>query len=442
MIGDTLRHPAARALSLPSLLLGVSLVAGCGVLDVGDPTAIKTSDLANATSADLMRRNALGQLYGVISDAAVQSGMLTDEFFADPRRTDVPAGIISNNRAADQRLGDRLERGGEDVYRRLQQARQSASTAMDQIRAYVPAEPGQAYIGQMFAVRGYTTLVLAEDYCPGFPLNEVVDGRLAYRPPLPAAGVYERALADFDSAVVYAADSTRIRHAAELGRARALMGLGRIAEAGTAATSVPTPYVWNAEYTTSDIYQPNTLAFQLFSARESVADREGGTGLDFRAANDPRVETTFLGTAYDGVTGIYASAKYPDESAPMVLASGVEARLIEAEAALQSGGDWLGILNQLRATQVSPAMAVLADPGTDAARVDLLFRERAFWLFATGHRLGDLRRLLRIYGRMPESVFPTGPYRLGDTYGTAVSVTFPVASEKARNPAVTGCTGA
>jgi hypothetical protein len=52
----------------------------------------------------------------------------------------------------------------------------------------------------------------------------------------------------------------------------------------------------------------------------------------------------------------------------------------------------------------------LTDPGTATARVDLMFRERAFWMYLTGHRLGDLRRLVRQYGRAKESVYPTGAY--------------------------------
>ncbi len=79
-------------------------------------------------------------------------------------------------------------------------------------------------------------------------------------------------------------------------------------------------------------------------------------------------------------------------------------------------------------------LASLSDPGTDSARVSLTFRERAFWLFGTGTRLGDLRRLIRQYGRNAEAVFPTGPYANGanpglpvpiPNYGTDVSLTLP-----------------
>ena len=104
-----------------------------------------------------------------------------------------------------------------------------------------------------------------------------------------------------------------------------------------------------------------------------------------------------------------------------MLASGIEARLIEAEADLQAGGsNWLSILNDLRAVAADPPMEPLMDPGTPDARVDLVFRERAFWLFATGHRMGDLRRLLRRYGRSQNDTHPVGHYKGPQDYGTDV----------------------
>ena len=170
-----------------------------------------------------------------------------------------------------------------------------------------------------------------------------------------------------------------------------------------------------------------------------MADREGGTGLDFVSAGDPRLQVVAVGVARDGVTTLYGIAKYPDTGSPITLASGVEARLIEAEAALQASdlGTWLSKLNQLRQTV---GLADTTDPGTAAARVDLTFRERAFWLFGTGHRLGDLRRLIRQYGRTSESVFPTGTYWRGGGYGSGTSFPFD-RSEVTFSPGVTGCTG-
>lgn len=55
----------------------------------------------------------------------------------------------------------------------------------------------------------------------------------------------------------------------------------------------------------------------------------------------------------------------------------------------------------------------MVDPGDAYGRENLTFCERAFWMFGTGHRLGDLRRLIRQYGRTAETIFPTGAYPKG-----------------------------
>jgi starch-binding outer membrane protein, SusD/RagB family len=77
-------------------------------------------------------------------------------------------------------------------------------------------------------------------------------------------------------------------------------------------------------------------------------------------------------------------------------------------------------------------------PNTAAGRLNLLFQERALDLFLTGHRLGDMRRLVWQYGRDPNIVFPIGPYeptnssKAGTNYGTDVN--FPIPQEESNNP--------
>jgi hypothetical protein len=73
------------------------------------------------------------------------------------------------------------------------------------------------------------------------------------------------------------------------------------------------------------------------------------------------------------------------------------------------------------------------DAGTPTARVDQLFRERAFTLFGRGTRTGDMRRLIRQYGRSAETVFPTGPWHKGGNYGTDVNL--PIPFVETNNPA-------
>ena len=106
--------------------------------------------------------------------------------------------------------------------------------------------------------------------------------------------------------------------------------------------------------------------------------------------------------------------------------------MIEAEAQPKAGqpAAALASLNAARATVTG--LTPLTDPGTDAARVDQIFRERAFWMFSTGHRTGDLRRLIRQYGRAANSVFPTGGWHKGGNYGG--DVTLPVPQAEQNNP--------
>src|SRR5438105_876252 len=124
----------------------------------------------------------------------------------------------------------------------------------------------------------------------------------------------------------------------------------------------------------------------------------------------------------DGLTKSRTTDIY-DQTTSIAVANGLDARLIEAEAALAANNvnganGMIPILNALRGTArtlgtvTSPVMPALADPGPGPnanghdARVDLLFREWAFWTFSRGQRLENLRRLVRYYGYPSTSVYP------------------------------------
>jgi hypothetical protein len=88
-------------------------------------------------------------------------------------------------------------------------------------------------------------------------------------------------------------------------------------------------------------------------------------------------------------------------------------------------------------TLSATALPALTDPGTAAARVNLLFREKAFWTFARGQRLGDERRLVRQYGRASTDVFPEGVHFKAGNFGSDVNL--PVVTDEENNPNFTGC---
>lgn len=224
---------------------------------------------------------------------------------------------------------------------------------------------------------------------------------------------------------------------------------------------MPTTYVYKIEHSDNTARQNNAVFSLQDNGRYSVSDREGG-GLPFRSARDPRVPWEGPVPGFDQTIPQYINLRYTSFDSDVPLATGVEARLVEAEAALQAGNvaTCLAKLNALRADVFTlmalhideyensleraiensnggfGQLAPLADRGTLAGRVDLMFSERAFWMYTTGHRLGDLRRLARPvasggYGR-GGNVFPTGPYQKGGDYGTDVA--FPITFEEVKNP--------
>jgi starch-binding outer membrane protein, SusD/RagB family len=102
------------------------------------------------------------------------------------------------------------------------------------------------------------------------------------------------------------------------------------------------------------------------------------------------------------------------------------------------------ILNGLRAAPPRlgevqpPAMAALAVPADSASAVSVFFREKAFWTFSRGQRLGDLRRLIRQYGRTEDTTFPVGTHYKGGVYGDDVNLPVPK-NEEGNNPNFHGC---
>jgi len=270
----------------------------------------------------------------------------------------------------------------------------------------------------------------------------VTNNTVQYGTSLTTQQMYQRAIADFDTAVALSADTARFLYLSQVGLGRTLVDLGQFAQAAATVHNVPTSFVFNAE-ANGTVAQSNVIGvYQVNGLLYGVADKQGGNGLDYISSADPRIRVALLGTAGDGVTQIYEYMPYATTSSPVPIATGVEARLIEAEAALQAGDNasWLAILNTVRADSAETHVAglgPLADPGTYDTRVDLTFRERAFWMFLTGHRVGDLRRLIRQYGRGAETVFPTGPYKTLGNFGTAVNL--PIANTENPNPNFHGC---
>ena len=79
------------------------------------------------------------------------------------------------------------------------------------------------------------------------------------------------------------------------------------------------------------------------------------------------------------------------------------------------------------------AVAEVHEGEAQDAAIDLYFREKAFWTFGRGQRLGDLRRLVRQYNRTPANVFPTGDFFKGGQYGSDMNLPIPQAEFNNQN---------
>jgi hypothetical protein len=318
---------------------------------------------------------------------------------------------------------------------------QRARTALEAAARKLPAN--DARTGELWALAGMSYLFLGELWCSGTPVSER-DPTVELGTPMTTAQLFTRAVERLTTAAANTGGDARIQNLVAVLRGRALLNQGQFATAATAVASVPTSYVYNFIHGAPPARQTNQVQLQIASDIYSVSDLEGTNGLNFASAGDPRVPVLNTGVSRnDGVTPMVVARKYPTIDAPVAMVTGVEARLIEAEAALQASNTalWLDKLNEARANGGVAGLTPLTDPGTQTARVDLTFRERAFWFYLTAHRLGDLRRLVRQYSRAKESVYPTGAYhKQGLTRGVQATLIVPQPEENNSNYQASSCT--
>ncbi|HXT18486.1 MAG TPA: hypothetical protein VN706_22860 [Gemmatimonadaceae bacterium] len=439
--------------------LGLLATVACNpkdeLLSPQQPNVISPADVGSATGAEGLYNGAVGNFYRALLGGNTNtetiwqfSGLFADEF----RSSDT----FSQRNDADQRVTQTNDAVLGPVYNTLQQSRGFARAALQYLRQYEPGS-SSAHQAEMYFIIAFSEMQLGEDFCNGIPLGETVDGLPRYTAPLSTADVFAAALARTDSGLTLLgtasdAASNQVRNALLVAKGRLQTDLGQFAAAATTVASVPVGFQYAAQYSQTSIDNA-WWVMNTSGKRYSVGDSVDATGtvknaLPFVSAKDPRVPATRptpTANGQDGITPFFQQGIWNRDD-PVAIVDGLDAQLIGAEAKLNAG-DRAGMATVLNALRAAPptqgifkpagTLAPLATPASNDAAVTLFFREKAFWTFGRGQRLGDLRRQVRQYGRAVEQVYPTGNYFKNGKYGAEMF--FPVPDVEKSNPQFTGC---
>jgi starch-binding outer membrane protein, SusD/RagB family len=489
---DFMRGRAARA--LPRFALAAVALAGSAcdtnnLVQVSDPATLRPTDLQNIGSVPALVNGAFRQFIGGYSGLGDDSFLSASAVISDETYY---GDTFPTRQAADSRTLQPTVLGNisDNAFSRLQQARFNARRAygvVDQFTTPLTAVADSATKAQLRTIEAYTYVTLSEGWCGDVPFSVLPDvglidpSQIVGGVGLTTSQMNDSAVFRFDQALA----NSSVNRLAAVGKGRALLNLGRFADAAAAVAAVPTTYVFLLQHSQNTTAENNPMAALEQNGRYGVSNLEGGLnaagaairvdsntaltapsaeGLPFRALMDIRVPwepKPTNGRCFSTSVFCKYNDNYPNFDADVPLASGVEARLIEAEAALQAG-DPVTMMSKLNGLRASVAQLLVglfpgatptnafktngapnglapltdpADPTTSAAtqfaaRRDLVFKERALWMYNTGHRQGDLRRLSRAPYNLPTTTtFPSGPNFRGGTYGNDVAYPIPFAEQ-------------
>ncbi len=367
-------------------LLGASMGAmGCGLLDVQTQTQITEDALQLPANAELIVNGAVSDFECALGAYVVGMGLLSDEFesaggaalfFDWDRRSQDPS---SGTYAVGNCLASQITLG---TYRPLSTARFTADNALTLLQGWTDAQvpSRQALIAKAQAYAGYSRIFIGEGFC-----SAAFDAG----PELTPAQVFAEAEGKLTDAIATAgaAGQADLALMARVGRARARLNQGKLADAAADAALVPSGFVWNANYNVSSFRSQNQLNNMHFRTNNMIVSVPF-RNLSFDGVADPRLKVADAGRpSADPLRPLWLTSKYPLQDSPIRLASGVEAQLILAEA--QGGAQAVLIINALHTQVGLPATFNSTDPAVIKAQI---IDERKREFFADGHRSYDILR--------------------------------------------------
>ena len=398
--------PMRTPLFTAALATLVLAVGACDRVDrllaIETPSRLPEDRLLAPANAGLIVSSAAADYECALGGYVVAGGLASGEL-VDASQTAARWSYDRRSVLATDALYSTANCEGIGVYTPINTARYAADQATRVLEGWTDQQVANRsrLLATAAAYAGYSVVLLAEGFCSGV---------IATGPELTTVQLLDSAEARFTKAVAAAsapADSNLLRLAL-VGRARARLGRGNLAGAAEDAARVPASFVYNA-VSADNAARRNNRVFAQNNASTAVTVAPYYRAATVQGRADPRVRVVDAQrNAGDQVNPLWQQQKYASLTAPIPVATGVEARLILAEA--RGGAEGVNILNALRAR---PGVALPPLTAAEAADFRMtLFDERRRELWLQGNRWFDVKR-----GNLPLEPAVGAPYVKGGSYG-------------------------
>src|SRR5689334_21545386 len=190
------------ALSLAFATVALTACNRDKILQVTDPDIINPSNLGSAEAAEALRVGALSRISDV-TGGLQGSGSLNEGIFHF-------SGVVADEWRSTDTFVQRDEADSRSITeansamtleaRGLHRTRIAAIQAIPVLKQFKPTNISD--VGQMYWVRGWVEMSIAENFCNGMPMSSLdASYNIVYADPLTNVEIYTRAIASFDSAL-------------------------------------------------------------------------------------------------------------------------------------------------------------------------------------------------------------------------------------------------
>ena len=369
---DRMLRSMRGAAAAAAVALGV---AACD-MSVTNPTVVDASRFDPTGDANTLAMSAQSLFTRAYANAIPFSGMFSEEVWVGAVRQET-------NDIGRRVMSEATSDVNSSLWSPLQRALATNELTIDLLGTGETATT--VHLARAAMNSGFSMVLIAEHFC---------QGTIRVGPALEPDAMLDSAVTRFERAVdvaedIAGTDAARIVNASRVGMARAYLQQKDYANAAAAAAPVPDAFVHNAvmiDDASNRVLGNLTYSYD-FGSRLLVVPP------DYRALNDPRVP--WLDTGLDAQAtelDYYQQRKYTGYATPIRIASGLEARYIEAEALLMgspsSTTEALDLIAERRTAGGQGAFTGTTQAEILAELMDQ--RARDFWLEAK--HTGDWRR--------------------------------------------------